>query len=589
MNSMTAWLHKNKRPVLIVTGVFVVLLTAALISFFSWQARQQQKIEASVSQTEQKSEQLIESQQTEESRQIEASERLTAERTALIESLNPETFHKGIYLDDIDLSEMTLNEAIDYFAAEEVRLRDEFSVQLALNDDSLQIDGSKAGLKTDWSDRLVELWRIGRGVDQDATIDELKTQLAEIEKLQSDPVKQTTTMIFDEEAVRQQVLTFANSLSYEPKGAKATSFDTDKKVFVISEQEPGRSVDGDSAASDALALLREGRYGETVQLQAVATTGGQNASDLLAATGFISEARTYAEAYNPGRDENIRRVAQILNGTVLQPGETFSFNGYVGRRTASRGFKEAGVIVGGVLVDSIGGGICQPNTTLFQAAAKAGLQIVERYPHSWPSSYTKVGLDATVSYGGPDLKFRNTTDYPIAIRAWYSKPAVVFQIYGKKLDDGVSIKLAVDHLGYIPVQEPNVIEKLNTSLAPNTRVQIRAVHVGQRTRAYRIWVRDGQEIKREVLVDSYYRPLQGIVEYGPVVPTPTPEVTPEVTPEETTDPTESTESTEPTTTPTPTPTATPTPTPTAAPTPTPTEAPTPTPTEAPTPEITPVP
>ncbi|MDD4460726.1 MAG: hypothetical protein PHP94_00230, partial [Eubacteriales bacterium] len=154
------------------------------------------------------------------------------------------------------------------------------------------------------------------------------------------------------------------------------------------------------------------------------------------------------------------------------------------------------------------------------------------------------------------------------------------------------------------------IEKLNTSLAPNTRVQIRAVHVGQRTRAYRIWVRDGQEIKREVLVDSYYRPLQGIVEYGPVIPTPTPEVTPEVTPEETTDPTESTESTEPTTaeptttptptptaTPTPTPTATPTPTPTATPTPTPTEAPTPTPTEAPTPtptatptpEITPVP
>ncbi|MCM3713619.1 VanW family protein [Alkalihalobacillus oceani] len=117
-----------------------------------------------------------------------------------------------------------------------------------------------------------------------------------------------------------------------------------------------------------------------------------------------------------GRVDNIELSAKSIYGVVLGPGDIFSFNRIVGERTKARGYKEANVIVDGDFVNGLGGGICQTSTTLYNVALDAGMEIIERNPHSLPVSYVPEGRDAMVNWGTSDLRFRNSFDYPVLIQ-----------------------------------------------------------------------------------------------------------------------------------------------------------------------------
>ena len=120
---------------------------------------------------------------------------------------------------------------------------------------------------------------------------------------------------------------------------------------------------------------------------------------------------------DPDRINNINLAINEVCGHIMQPGETFSFNGIVGERTSNRGYKKAKIMVDGEVINGTGGGICQLSSTLYNAAEQAALEVVERHPHGKRVSYVPEGQDATVSYGTLDLKFKNTKNYPIQIRA----------------------------------------------------------------------------------------------------------------------------------------------------------------------------
>jgi len=131
----------------------------------------------------------------------------------------------------------------------------------------------------------------------------------------------------------------------------------------------------------------------------------------------IGQYVTYYNPRNKNRSHNIGLAAKAIDNTVIFPGETFSFNGVVGKRTKEKGYMNAPVIVRGELSEGIGGGICQVSSTLFNAADRAGLTIVQRYSHSRDVTYVQPGRDATVSWYGPDFSFRNGYGQPILIRA----------------------------------------------------------------------------------------------------------------------------------------------------------------------------
>jgi vancomycin resistance protein YoaR len=171
----------------------------------------------------------------------------------------------------------------------------------------------------------------------------------------------------------------------------------------------------------------------------------------------------YVTYYNPGnrnRSHNIELASRTLDSTVVFPGETFSFNRTIGRRTVERGYKEAPVIVRGELSEGVGGGICQVSSTLFNAVDNAGLQIVERYAHSRNVAYVPPGRDATVSWYGPDFVFRNTLDQPVLIRSYAAHGTMRVVLY--------STESVRHHPRIVPGMRPGRIEEVRDTLHSGT-------------------------------------------------------------------------------------------------------------------------
>lgn len=133
---------------------------------------------------------------------------------------------------------------------------------------------------------------------------------------------------------------------------------------------------------------------------------------------------------NENRNTNLRLACEAINGLVLNPGDVFSYNETLGKRTEAKGYKPAPTYIDDELVDSVGGGICQVSSTLYCCTLLSDLETVERTSHSFPSSYIEYGLDATVSWGGPDFQFRNSTNFPIKLVAEVSDGYVKVSILG---------------------------------------------------------------------------------------------------------------------------------------------------------------
>jgi len=216
---------------------------------------------------------------------------------------------------------------------------------------------------------------------------------------------------------------------------------------------------------------------------------------------------------NKNRNTNVDLSAQAIHGTTVMPGETFSFNAATGQRTAEKGYKPAAAIAGGQSVDEIGGGVCQTSGTLFNAVARADLEIVYRSPHAWPSTYVEKGMDATVNWPNLDFKFKNNKDTPIFIVSYYSDRKVTCEIYGLSLGSGVTIDLESAVTRTIaPPSGINYV--LNTSLEPGTSKETVKARTGYVVETYKIWYQNGQEVSRELLCTSNYKAYQRTIEYN---------------------------------------------------------------------------
>lgn len=155
----------------------------------------------------------------------------------------------------------------------------------------------------------------------------------------------------------------------------------------------------------------------------------------------LSRFSTNYAASNTNRTTNLVLAAGKINGTVLMPGETFSYNQVVGERTIAAGYKEAPIYVSGKVEDGLGGGICQITTTLYNAVVYANLEIVERTNHQFVPSYVGAGRDATVVYGAIDFKFKNNRNYPIKIVCSVSGGVASFQILGLKTNNEYNVEI----------------------------------------------------------------------------------------------------------------------------------------------------
>ena len=182
---------------------------------------------------------------------------------------------------------------------------------------------------------------------------------------------------------------------------------------------------------------------------------------------------------NTDRTTNLRLAASKIDGTVVMPGEIFSYNSVVGKRTIAAGYKEAAIYQDGEVTSGLGGGICQISTTLYNAAIEANMEIESRRNHMFVPSYSDPGKDATVVWGSTDFKFKNRRDYPIKIEASVSGGIATVNIYGLRTDDEYDIFI-----------DTKTIKNTSTTLV---------------VESYRAYSRNGQIVKRDKLYTDTYK------------------------------------------------------------------------------------
>ncbi len=210
------------------------------------------------------------------------------------------------------------------------------------------------------------------------------------------------------------------------------TFKVDNGRVAIVPSRDGVGPDISALASDLTSALAQADGPRTVGLK-IGRAAPSLTTDEAKTYGIKERLATYTTTYGPSnkpRVNNIHLLASSLNGKLIPPGGQFSFNGAVGQRTAEKGYQEANAIVAGKLVPQLGGGICQVCTTLFNTVFFSGLPVDQRVNHAFYISHYPAGRDATVSWGGPDFKFTNTTGHWLLLATSYTDSSVTVSLYG---------------------------------------------------------------------------------------------------------------------------------------------------------------
>ena len=322
----------------------------------------------------------------------------------------------------------------------------------------------------------------------------------------------------DPEELRRQLVAVAPALE---RPARDAGFVVQGDTVRLTASQEGWTADTAAAVDPILALSSGGpRVPIALPERPLAPTLTTEAAQQLGIVQRISVFRTTFDPHNAPRVANIDRMASAIDGRVVRPGETFSLNGATGPRTPENGYQEAQVIVDGELVPGLGGGVCQVGTTLFNAVADAGLEVLSRTNHSLYISHYPLGRDATVNYGHQDLRFRNDTPYGMLLRAALDAKGLTVSIFSSALGRTVQYEVSPQ----VNPREPTVKFVDDPALPTGVEQVLEPGKAGFDITVTRR-VLTGDRVLREDRFVSKYRPWKRIVRRGTgpaVIPSPAP-------------------------------------------------------------------
>jgi len=284
------------------------------------------------------------------------------------------------------------------------------------------------------------------------------------------------------DAAVESLVSFKDTIDQAPVNAR---FDFESGV--VEPQTEGRSLDVYATLARLDHALAEGRSEVELAVEKVpARVRKEKLEDIHvdAVVGFFETPYSRMRK-DADRTHNVALGASLLDGQVIMPGEVFSLNETLGDRSEARGFRYAPVIAGGTLVEGMGGGTCQVASTLYAAAFFAGMIIVERQPHSRPSSYIKLGLDATVSYPDLDLKMKNPLDFPVVIHYTVEDGIARAELRGRERPFTITL------LRKVVGKEPFPVRVIDDSRVPRGQEVVTQLGVpGYTVRRYKVIERD---------------------------------------------------------------------------------------------------
>ena len=352
----------------------------------------------------------------------------------------------------------------------------------SIEDDELIITKGKAGVK----------------IDTDNLLNQVKQKLNDLndnENFIEIPVVNKEPEAIDIDKIHSEVYK-------EPQNAYYT-----KDPFTVYPEVEGVDFDVEAAKE----LLKEDKDEYVIKLT---ITEPEITLDEIGTEAFPDQLSTFTTRYDVSdvdRSTNLRLASEKINGTVLKPGETFSYNKTVGARTIAAGYKNAKVYESGKVVDGIGGGICQVSSTLYNAALLANLEIVERRNHQFVTSYVGAGRDATVVYGQTDFKFKNTRKYPIRIVVTTNAGILKISIFGIKEENEYTFKFNTKTVSSIPYKTQYIED---SSLPAGTEKVEQKGANGLITETYITKMLDGKVVSTELLSKDTYSAMTRIIRRG---------------------------------------------------------------------------
>lgn len=287
---------------------------------------------------------------------------------------------------------------------------------------------------------IITSGKTGNAIDLSSTIQAIKNSISTFSCCNT-PVE---LVIIKEDPQPINIEKIYNEIRKDPVDAYYT-----QAPFCVYPHENG--IDFNISIDDAKSIITANKQEEyTIPLKIITPNVTTNMIGTEAFPDLLSTYSTKYAASNKNRTTNLILAANKINGTVLMPGETFSYNKVVGARTIAAGYKEAPIYVSGKVVDGLGGGICQITSTLYNAVVYANLEVTQRSNHQFIPSYVTASRDATVVYGAIDFQFKNNKNYPIKLVCSVSGGIANFQIFGMKQEDDYEVEISSYQTGTTP-------------------------------------------------------------------------------------------------------------------------------------------
>lgn len=428
---------------------------------------------------------------------------------------------QGLSVGDRSLEGLTLDEALETVSAyvDELLAR---PVTLTAGESSASATAGELGVAWSNEEEVIEAVSLYENSNL------LKRYMIQ-EDLEREPESVPVVTEISADGVEQFV---SGHLSEAGQQAQDAVIVRENGEFIITPEVTGYAVDMEATCRALREALGQGLE-EEILVQAVMkeTEPEVTAAELETIQDVLGTFSTDFSSSGAARSTNLSVGAAKINGRVLMPGETLSGYECLQPFTEANGYKAAASYENGQVVDSIGGGVCQISTTLYNASLLAELEITQRQNHSMTVGYVKPSQDAAIAGTYKDIKVTNPYDTPIYIEGYTKGRTITFTIYGQETrPENRTIRFESETLQRIDPGAPK--EVLNTSLAPGARVQIQSAHTGLKSRLWKIVTVDGVEQERTIVSSDTYNASPAIVQVGPPVPAVPPTESPAV-PEET--------------------------------------------------------
>ncbi|NLY20661.1 MAG: hypothetical protein GXZ08_05220 [Tissierellia bacterium] len=415
-------------------------------------------------------------------------------------TVNTEFIYPGVTIDGVDVGNMT-KEAAHESLKQHIVDKANSNMELRYEEIHFSFPYSVLGYEADVKDAIEEAYMIGR--EGNPVI-----RLSKVIGLKSNSEEVEIKEKFNSEKLEIAVETMAQDINREPINAKISIFNGE---FKKEPEQDGIKLNGTIAKEYINANISNN---DVVELPVDRTVAEVKIDSFEKINGKLGEFSTEYSGSVQNRKDNIALAASRISGTIILPGEIFSFNESLGDISEATGYKNATVIINGEFDSGVGGGVCQVSTTLYNAITKADLEVVERRNHSRPVAYVKRGTDAAVASGLLDLKFKNNYDFPIYIHAEENGSEILFSIYGDTTAKDYVIELETEMVEEIP---RGVKEKYDPSLPEGAYGVEQKGNNGYKYKTYKVKKVNGEVVSRELYSSDYYPVRDRIVLVGPQV------------------------------------------------------------------------